>query len=155
MIINIQGDIFASSADVLVNPVNTVGVSGKGLALEFAKNFPENQRSYEQACADKRVRLGELFTTFKSPTQAKTIVNFPTKGHWKFPSKIKWIEKGLDELAIFIEDEEIMSIAIPALGCGEGKLMWSEVRPLIEATLSHFDGTDIYIYEYIETPEKL
>ena len=41
MLIYLKGDLLSSPAQVQVNTVNTVGVMGKGIALQFKKKYPE------------------------------------------------------------------------------------------------------------------
>src|SRR5207237_2817081 len=99
MITFTQGNLFESGADALVNTVNTVGVMGKGVALMFKEAFPENFQAYEAACAAKQVQLGRMFVTKRADLFGpKWIINFPTKGHWRYPSKMEWIVDGLKDL---------------------------------------------------------
>jgi O-acetyl-ADP-ribose deacetylase (regulator of RNase III) len=148
MITFTKGNLLEADVDALVNTVNTVGVMGKGIALMFKEAFPENFEAYERACKEKHVRLGEVFATERKDLLGpKWIINFPTKGHWRYPSRIEWIERGLADLARFIQKKKIRSIAIPPLGSGNGGLDWSEVRPLIEATLAPLKDVSIIVYE--------
>lgn len=126
------GDLFASDADALVNTVNCVGVMGKGVALEFKKRFPLMARDYADRCARGEVRLGEPYLFAE---QGRRIINFPTKGHWRSPSRLRDIEAGLDRLVVQMAEWGIAGIALPPLGCGNGGLEWSQVGPLIYAKL--------------------
>ena len=94
-----QGNLLDAAAEALVNTVNTVGVMGKGIALMFKEAFPENFRAYEDACKHKEVKVGKMFVTenrtFSGP---RWIINFPTKKHWRQPSKLEWIIEGLGDL---------------------------------------------------------
>jgi len=115
-----EGNLLDADVEALVNTVNTVGVMGKGIALMFKEAFPENFEAYADACKRKEVRLGNMFAFQRDDLYGpKWIINFPTKGHWKYPSKLVWIEDGLKDLKQFIERENIKSIAIPPLGSGE------------------------------------
>jgi len=148
MITFTKGNLLEADAEALVNTVNTVGVMGKGVALMFKEAFPENFKAYESACNEKRVRLGEMFVTEREDLLGpKWIINFPTKGHWRYPSKIEWIQEGLNDLVRFIQDKKIKSVAIPPLGSGNGGLAWSEVRPLIEASLGALKDISVLVYE--------
>lgn len=120
---------------------------GKGLALQFKKAFPENFKAYVKACKNKEIDIGKLFI-FKenTPQGEKIIINFPTKKHWRNPSKYEYIEKGLDNLTKIITEHNIKSIAIPPLGCGQGGLLWKKVKKMIDEKLSSLD-IDIYVYE--------
>jgi O-acetyl-ADP-ribose deacetylase (regulator of RNase III) len=141
--------IFDSGADVLVNPVNCVGVSGKGLALEFKKRFPVNQMAYEAACGRAEVTPDRPFYWW---SMGMAIVNFPTKRHWRDASRLKDVRRGLVSMGDFliatrkIRSLALNSIAIPALGCGLGGLDWKDVRPAIVEALRDIDGLTVYLY---------
>jgi O-acetyl-ADP-ribose deacetylase (regulator of RNase III) len=132
MIKFIKGDLFTSEAEALVNAVNTVGIMGGGIALTFKNKFPENFTAYAEACKHGGVILGKMFVTRNN---SNYIINFPTKDHWRDPSKIEWIESGLEDLIKVITENRIKSIAIPALGCGLGGLGWGDVKPKITKAL--------------------
>jgi O-acetyl-ADP-ribose deacetylase (regulator of RNase III) len=144
----VQGNLLEADADALVNTVNTVGVMGKGVALMFKEAFPENFERYEAACADKSVRVGEMFVTERHDLYGpKWIINFPTKAHWRFPSRMEWVADGLDDLKRVVAQHNIRSVAIPPLGAGNGGLIWDEVRALIVEKLSDLSSVDIFVYE--------
>lgn len=148
MIQYITGNIFESKAEALVNTVNTVGVMGKGLALQFREIFPENYKVYRQECKSGRFDIGQLLITEDTTAtgERKIIVNFPTKRHWRYPSEYPFIESGLKKLREEIEKRGIRSIAIPPLGSHNGGLDWMKVRSMIEEILSEMD-CEIMIYE--------
>lgn len=128
-------DIFTSTCDYIVNPVNCVGVMGKGLALEFKKRYPQMFKDYVDRCNKKLVRPGE-------PYAYDNIINFPTKNHWKFPSKLEWV---LDGLSLIKKNFNNCSIAIPLLGCGCGGLDRTSVVKKMSEMFS--DVTiDLHIY---------
>ena len=143
-----QGNLLDAPAEALVNTVNTVGVMGKGIALMFKEAFPANFRAYEDACKQKEVKVGKMFVTenrtFSGP---RWIINFPTKKHWRQPSKLEWIIEGLGDLRKFVQEHQIRSIALPPLGAGNGGLDWTEVRPEVERILGALEGVDILVFE--------
>lgn len=142
------GNLLDDPADALVNAVNCVGVMGRGIALEFKKRFPENFQKYQAACLGGEIHVGFMFVTKEA---GKTIINFPTKKHWRNRSHLSWIETGLRfDLRRIIILNDIRSIAIPALGCGLGGLPWDKVRYLIEDGLGRLDGVDVVVYEPAE-----
>ncbi len=148
MITYTQGNLLDAPAEALVNTVNTVGVMGKGIALMFKEKFPENFREYAAACKEGRVQTGKMFVTERMALIGpKWIVNFPTKQHWRSPSRLEWIVDGLKELRHFIEREHIRSIAIPPLGAGNGGLDWPLVKAAIDAALGDLSGTEVFVYE--------
>lgn len=145
MFIYKTGDILESSAECLINTVNCEGYMGKGIAYQFKKRFPNNNRDYEAACRSHRLYIGAIHT-YKE--DGKLIINFPTKDKWRSKSKMEYIYIGLDRLVTFLQKNEVASIAIPPLGCGNGGLKWSEVKPKIIDKLKQFsDKMDIQIYE--------
>ncbi|MCY4583119.1 MAG: macro domain-containing protein [Chloroflexi bacterium] len=130
------GDIFDQSAQAIVNPVNCVGVMGRGLALEFKRRYPAAFAAYRDACADQRLKPGRVFLYDTGEQQPRWIVHFPTKRHWRDASIISDIEAGLIDLTSAIKRHDIKSIALPPLGCGLGGLDWQDVRPLITSHLA-------------------
>lgn len=146
MIETSDGDLLHADTDAIVNAVNTVGVMGKGLALQFAKAFPDAVRDYERCCRDGTLTVGRV-RIFERSTSPRFIVSFPTKKHWRAPSRLEWIEQGLTDLVVQIGQREIRSIAIPALGCGLGGLAWSEVRPRIEAAFAARPAVRVVLFE--------
>ena len=131
-----NGDIFTSSCDFLINPVNTVGIMGKGLALEFKKRFPNNFIHYQACCKNSSLTIGKLLIV---PENGKAIINFPTKKHWKDNSELNYIVLGLEKLKIAIPRYGITSIAFPKIGCGLGNLDWKDVFPLIQKFADEID----------------
>lgn len=145
MITYIQnGNIFDSKCKTLTNPINCVGVMGKGLAKAFKEKYPTMFNTYKKMCIEHKIQIGHLYLFDET---YKNILCFPTKYHWKQYSSLVDIELGLDYLLKNYEKMWIKSIAIPGLGCGEGKLNWEkEVKPLIEKYISQIN-LDIEIYE--------
>lgn len=148
MIEYVKGDILDSSAQALVNTVNTVGVMGKGIALQFKKAFPNNFKAYAESCKKEELHVGKMFVTRDSNLSIgeKIIVNFPTKADWRKSSEYSYIEQGLDDLVTVIREYQIKSIAIPPLGAGNGGLEWEKVKKMIQDKLN-VPGVEILIYE--------
>ncbi|WP_088007685.1 macro domain-containing protein [Indiicoccus explosivorum] len=143
MITYVKKDLFESPAQVLVNTVNTVGVMGKGIAKRFKEIYPDMFEQYRDLCEKNLFNTGQLWI-YKTPH--KWILNFPTKQHWKSPSKIEYIEAGLKKFVETYEEKGITSISFPLLGCGNGGLDWEqEVKPLMEKYLRPLP-IEIYIH---------
>jgi O-acetyl-ADP-ribose deacetylase (regulator of RNase III) len=148
MITFTEGNLLNASVEALVNTVNTVGVMGKGIALMFKETFPDNFKVYQAACKRGDVRVGRMLVTERQLLGGpKWIINFPTKEHWRAPSKLEWIEDGLDDLLRVIKRYRIRSIALPPLGSGNGGLNWNDVRPRIESALAGLDDVEVIVYE--------
>ncbi len=141
------GDIFESDANALVNTVNTVGIMGKGIALQFRKRFPKNYKVYLDASKNKELAIGKLLVVEDESLLKgnQFIINFPTKTTWKKPSEYEYIEKGLDELVRILPNYPIQSIAIPPLGSGNGGLNWNKVKEIINSKL---EGLEIKVIVY-------
>lgn len=143
-----QGNLLSAKVDALVNTVNTVGIMGKGIALMFKEHFPENFQEYETACKSKSLDVGQMFVTKRTRLDGpKWIINFPTKRHWRNPSKIEWITEGLKDLVRVLVENRITSVALPPLGSGNGGLRWEEVKQHIVSALDSLDGIEVIVYE--------
>lgn len=132
-----DSDLFDSKAQILVNTVNTVGVMGKGVALSFKQRFPEMFTDYARRCAANEVKLGEPYI-FKRAIPP-WIVNFPTKEDWRGAARLDAIIDGLIYLGKHYREWGVTSMAVPPLGCGEGRLDWKIVGPTLYRHLSIFD----------------
>lgn len=149
-----EGNILEADAQALVNTVNTVGVMGKGIALQFKKAFPEMFLAYEKLCKANSLQPGQMHVYDRgSMLNPRYIINFPTKRHWKGKSKIADIVAGLNALVEELQGRSITSVAVPPLGCGHGGLDWDEVRPLIEQAMDRVPEVEALVYEPKGAPE--
>lgn len=147
MIIYQTGNILHDQADAIINTVNTVGVMGKGLALQFKKAFPDNFKAYKKACDDKSLVIGQVLSVpLNSISAPFYVINFPTKAHWKGHSKLEFIEQGLNSLKAEVKRLELKSVAIPALGSGLGGLPWQQVELFIKEHLADMPDVEWRIY---------
>jgi len=139
----VKGDLFQSPAKVLVNTVNTVGAMGKGIALQFKNMFPDMYVKYRSLCEQGLFEIGQLWL-YKTPN--KWVLNFPTKKHWRYPSKIEYMELGLKKFVNTYDEMGIHSIAFPPLGCGNGQLDFEDqVKPVMEKYLRNLP-IEVFIY---------
>lgn len=147
----IHGDIFKTPAKTIVNTVNTEGVMGKGIALKFKKLYPDMFKKYQNLCDSNQLKVGVLWL-YK--TDNKWILNFPTKKSWRNRSSYDYIELGLQKFVNSYQDKGITSIAFPKLGCGNGGLDWTIVKPIMEKYLKNLP-IDIFVYvkDYNEKTE--
>lgn len=144
MIVTTRGDILQSTAQTLVCPVNTEGAMGKGLAEQFKHRYPKMYEAYKKAC--RRLYFTRFRNYVYSVSEERKILCLPTKMHWRYPSKIEWIDAALRDVARLYELHGITELAIPAIGCGEGHLAWEEVKPLI---YKYLDPLPIKVYLYL------
>lgn len=152
----ITGNLLEANVEALVNTVNTVGVMGKGIALQFKERFPVNYKIYAAACKKGEVKTGKMLVVRELTMEGeRIIINFPTKTEWFMKSKYEYIEEGLKDLVKIIEEYSIKSIAIPPLGCGNGGLKWITIKSLMEKYLSQLQDVDIFIYEPNEEVKKI
>ena len=153
MIRSATGDILQADAEALVNTVNCVGVMGRGIALQFKKEFPQNFREYKRACDAGTLGPGRMLVVPLEGLQGpRFVINFPTKRHWKGKSRIEDVHAGLAALVDEVRRHKIRSIAIPPLGCGLGGLDWRQVRPLIEQAFEPLPDVDVLLYEPAGAP---
>jgi len=142
-----QGNLLEAPAEALVNTVNEVGVMGKGIALMFREAFPDNTRIYEAACKAGEVRVGHMLVTAnRGLIGPRWIINFPTKKHWRHPSRLEWVREGLKDLVRVIQEHGIRSVAVPPLGCGNGGLEWEQVRREIEGAVAGLADVDVLVF---------
>lgn len=152
----IKGNLLEAETQALVNTVNTVGVMGKGIALQFKEAFPTNFKIYAAACKNKELQPGKMLVVKERTLHGeKIIINFPTKTEWRLESKYEYIEEGLKELARVIDEHSIESIAIPPLGCGNGGLKWDKVKALMEQYLGHLSHVNIQVFEPNEAVKEI
>jgi O-acetyl-ADP-ribose deacetylase (regulator of RNase III) len=140
MITYLEGTVFNTDADAIVNTINCIGVMNTGVALEYGLRYPELLKEYEQKCKNKEISVGHIYY-YKD--KEKLIVNFPTKWHFKYPSKLEWIEDGLKDFVKTYKQYNIKSIAFTKLGTLNGGLDWNRVKILMEKYLNNLD---IHVY---------
>ena len=150
-----KGNLLEAPAEALVNTVNTAGIMGKGIALQFKQAYPQMFRAYERDCKAGEVKLGkvQVFDLGGLVGGPRWIINFPTKGHWRAGSRMKDIETGLQDLVTTMKRLHIRSIAVPPLGCGNGGLDWNEVRPRIESAFSELPDVRVLVFAPGGAPE--
>lgn len=153
-----RGDMFFSRLQTLTVSVNTQGVMGKGLASRAKYQFPDVYVRYQDLCKDKTLQIGkpalikressigEELAQMDDLGESTWFLLFPTKDHWKQPSRIEYIEDGMKWLVEHQRALGIRSLALPALGCGLGGLAWSVVGPLI---CSYADQMEIPVCVYL------
>jgi O-acetyl-ADP-ribose deacetylase (regulator of RNase III) len=142
------GDLLKTGAEALVNPVNCLGVMGRGLAAQFKRDFPENFLAYKSACDRGELRPGSMFVFETGPLKSpRFVINFPTKRHWRGKSRLEDIDAGLAALVRELRQRGIRSIAVPPLGCGLGGLNWRDVKPRIERAFSELPEVNLFAFE--------
>jgi O-acetyl-ADP-ribose deacetylase (regulator of RNase III) len=146
-----SGDLFTAGTEALICTVNCVGVMGRGIALEFKERYPDMFAEYVKLCKRGHIQVGFMWFWLNPHFHSyldgpRYVINFPTKENWRNPSKIEWISAGLADLRNRVTMLGIESIAIPALGCSNGKLSWTDVRPLIMEKLNDLE-ISIILYE--------
>jgi len=154
MLIYRRTSVLDSPAQTLVNTVNCVGVMGKGIAKAFKDRYPEMFSAYKRICDAGLLEPGKLWLWNSSD---QWVLNFPTKVHWRNPSRLEWIEMGLDKFRAEYANRSINQISFPRLGCGNGGLDWEEVRPLMEHYLAPLP-INVFIHDFeqpIGLPEHL
>lgn len=145
MVEYVKGNLFECNADCLVNTVNCEGFMGKGIAYQFKTRFPENNKSYVKACKSGELTVGKVHCFIEDGI---TIINFPTKNKWRENSKMDYIETGMDYFVALLPKLSVKKIAIPPLGCGNGGLVWEEVKKIIESKISNIaDKYDFVVFE--------
>jgi O-acetyl-ADP-ribose deacetylase (regulator of RNase III) len=154
MLIYHRTNLLHSNAQTLVNTVNCVGIMGKGIAAEFKQRYPDMFRAYKRICDAGELEIGKLWL-WQGPD--RWVLNFPTKKHWRYPSKVEWVEAGLEKFVAEYSRRGITDVSFPRLGCGNGGLKWEDVRPVMERYLGGLP-INVYIHDFtvnIGLPEHL
>ncbi len=168
----VDGDMFFSQMQTLTISVNVVGVMGRGLASRTKYQFPDVYVYYQDLCREKVLQMGKPYLykrealidksladdayPLPNPNANKWFLLFPTKRHWRTNSDIKGIEEGLIWVRDNYANEGIQSLAMPALGCGLGKLEWRDVGPLMCKYLADLTiPVSIYLPREQEIPSDL
>lgn len=150
----IDGNIFNSKCQTIVNPVNCVGVMGKGIASVYKLRYPQMFREYRELCDSQQLTPGALWL-YNKQENAPWILNFATKQHWENPSKLEWIEAGLQNFVNTYKERGITSVAFPLLGTHLGGLDVNAIQKLMDTYLSQCD-IDVEIYTYNpDVPDEL
>jgi O-acetyl-ADP-ribose deacetylase (regulator of RNase III) len=139
------GNIFTTTCDVVTVTVNTVGQMGAGIALEAKHRYPDMEQQYSGLCETGDFAIGQLILWRQSQPK---ILLFPTKQHWRYPSRMEFVTAGLDKLAATYRDRGISTIALPHLGTSHGGLSWADVKREIELRLSPLPGLYVELWEY-------
>ena len=163
-----EGDMFFSRMQTLTISVNVVGIMGAGLASRAKYQFPDVYVYYQDLCREKKLQMGkpQLYkreasleheladdpASLSNADVAKWFLLFPTKQHWRNVADIKGIEEGLRWIISNYKKEGIKSLAIPALGCGLGRLEWREVGPLM---CKYLKTIEIPVSIYVPTEKKV
>jgi len=145
----LRTDIFKANTQAVVNPVNTHGVMGAGLALKFKLKYPDMFEHYKKLCVNKAIQIGEvsLYQVPARKSNLRYIFLFPTKIHWSHSSRLDDIVKGMRSLRVLVNHHKIKSLAIPAVGCGLGNLVWTTVLPVIVGECRNMENCEVKIYE--------
>jgi O-acetyl-ADP-ribose deacetylase (regulator of RNase III) len=139
------GDLLDAPADAICNPVNLVGVMGRGLALQFRRRWPESYRAYRAALQSGELRHGTVHA-HRLPN-GRHVLHCPTKHHWRDPSPITLVQATIDEIGPCCARHGIRSVAVPPLGCGLGGLEWAGVRALLLAAAARDTRLRWLLYE--------
>jgi O-acetyl-ADP-ribose deacetylase (regulator of RNase III) len=145
-----KGNIFTTKCHTIVNTVNCVGVMGTGIAYEFKLRFPEMFDKYKSFCDSGLIDIGNLWIyklTKDDNEMYKNILNFPTKKHWKYPSKEEYLEKGLQKFIDTYKEKGILSIAFPLLGASKGGIDEEVSINIMEKYLDKVD-IDVEIWKF-------
>ena len=137
MLTYVEGNIFDFEGTITL-PVNCKGVMGRGIAYQVKQRDKELYAHYRKLCDQNALKPG-----YPRMVLSSKYLLFPVKDHWQKPARYEWIDLGLSRIKE--NEHHLESLAIPRLGCGNGTLEWSQVKPLVE---KHLNKTRIQIVVY-------
>ena len=149
MIIEVEGDILFSKAQVIVHGVAANDPMSQGLAKSLHEQMPAMHKDFHHWCHQEHPKPGEIWIW--TSADGVRIVNLLTQeggyGHGARPgkAKIKYVSHALKKLKKLAAKEGFSSMALPRLATGVGGLSWDDVQPLIQEQL---DDLDIPVYLY-------
>ena len=138
-----NSNILRDKAQAIVIPVNTIGIAGAGLAHQWARLYPQAAAVYRYACRARQLHIGKVILVKEN---GAAFICLPTKTIPQYASELRYVEQGLIALRQKLADWKIESIAVPALGCGLGRLPWKDVEALIE---QYLDELEIPVHVYL------
>lgn len=142
----IQGNLFRSTCQTLVNTINCVGVMGAGLAFECRLRYPQMYQRYLALCQHGRLDVGMLWLC---KSTSPWILSFPTKRHWKYPTKPEYLHQGLQKFMATYQERGITSVAFPLLGAQNGGLTADQSLGLMT---SYLDRCSVPVEIYRHDP---
>ena len=102
---------------------------------------PGDVRPVRRHCRAGRITIGKLWL-YKPPADAREqrrALNFSTKRHWKYPSKVAYLAVGLEKFLATYREKCIQSIAFPILGAANGGIPEDESLAVMQRYLSQCD----------------
>lgn len=150
-----KDDVFVGAsvhkATCIVNPVNTYGRMGAGLAKEIGELWPRYKERHVKLCKRGALRPGSVMLyPVIDETESPGARRFPhvthvldaaTKDHWSSAStydRISCIAIELARLAARPDKHKALRVvALPALGCGLGGLELARVQAILEDALAN------------------
>lgn len=162
MIREVEGDILLSKAQVIAHGISPQDHFDSGLALALREHWPSMVRDYRHAAHAKAPEPGGIWVWSGVDGQGETqcIINLLTQdmmhdGRSAKPGKatLENVNHALKELAKYITQHQVQSVALPRLATGVGGLDWSEVKPLIKRHLGELN-IPVLIYEVYRQGEQ-
>ncbi len=148
-----RGNLWDSGAEAIVITTNGAvknngeAVMGRGCALEAKNLWPEFARTLGGVIKAQGNHV-HIFSVKSSLGNARYLITFPVKHHWREKADVQLIEQSVEELVLIMDighGKYCGSVALPRPGCGNGRLDWeTEVKPLLVDSLD--DRFTVYTF---------
>ena len=125
----VEGNLWDYPADWRVIPTNGfvkrngAAVMGRGLALQATERFPGLAYVLGKELLEQGNHV-HLLPEF-------SLVTFPVKHNWWEDASLELIERSVKELKLLFVTGDMLSVSLPRVGCGNGRLSWDDVKPLL------------------------
>lgn len=146
-----QGDIFATQAQVIGHGVNTQGLMGNGIARSIRIMYPSVFKAYQQACDDGTLYGGQCLIAMADEHNGddpRLIANIAAQVLPGAEAKLHLLAEGLDNMFLQMEQLGLNTVALPRIGAGVGGLHWDEVLYTIKEAAKLHPGIDVEVWEF-------
>lgn len=148
-LIHREGDLFTTDARAIGHGVNTVGVMGAGIAVQFKAMFPEMYEEYRDYCERKVFQPGQIMpwrvqTPWGHPAYVFNIASQEMPGA---NARYDYLIRGVEGALMLSDSYELGRLALPRIGSGIGGLDEKMVEAILSELASRHE-TDIELWTY-------
>ena len=140
-------NLWTIQSDAYAHGCNMKGLMGHGIAVQFRQRYPQMYKSYKSFCDDKQATLGSFFFWPRVADQAP-VYNLFTQVRPGKDGRLEACYAAFCAMFNHAQQNDISTIAMPAIGCGIAGLRWKDVKFNLEQAVekSDFNGEVIVAF---------